>query len=367
MLSTQKNTARQPRKWTITEDQRLREEVEAQMSGGEVKDWCKIAARIPGRTNKDCRKRWTNSVAGGLKKGQWARSEDILLSRGVQKYGQRWVLVAEIVQSRSADQCAKRWQQSLDPELDRSEWRESEDKVLIQAVQKLGRHWKDIQRQHFPGRSKNCIKNRYTVLVRRYQNQGISLPDGTDALNTLSPNNRLSAYSATDDDSSSYTPSVGMYDELLTSRTQVSTPETHSSWSFDEEPFTSWPPQETFSITSGPSDYTSDHQNVTRAGTWGWPASTIDSPPAIPLETTAAYSSTYSPPTLPAYSTYGAMQTIFGPTSAPLNNAGNRTSFITSPIVQPRSSPTVPNVMPYHDPEAMARFMQYKSQAVSPF
>jgi hypothetical protein len=32
--------------------------------------------------------------------------------------------------------------------------------MLIEAVEKLGRHWKDIQRHHFVGRSKNCIKNR---------------------------------------------------------------------------------------------------------------------------------------------------------------------------------------------------------------
>jgi hypothetical protein len=36
-----------------------------------------------------------------------------------------------------------------------------QDRILIEATQQLGRHWKDIQREHFPGRSKNTIKNRY--------------------------------------------------------------------------------------------------------------------------------------------------------------------------------------------------------------
>ncbi|CAN9367570.1 unnamed protein product [Alternaria alternata] len=154
------HSSRQPRKWSLAEDQKLREEVEAQLVEGEVKDWCRIADNLPGRTNKDCRKRWHNSVAGGLKKGQWSKSEDQLLSRGVQQYGQKWTVVANCVGTRSADQCAKRWQQSLDPDLDRSEWRDSDDAALIDAVQRLGRHWKDIQREHFPGRSKNDIKNR---------------------------------------------------------------------------------------------------------------------------------------------------------------------------------------------------------------
>lgn len=109
----------------------------------------------------------------------------------------RWTLVANIVGSRSADrklrssdchgrsnkvsECAKRWQQSLDPDLDRSEWKDTDvsiqetnqrqpfaniytqDQILIDAVHRYGRHWKDIQRQHFQGRSKNCIKNRYVL------------------------------------------------------------------------------------------------------------------------------------------------------------------------------------------------------------
>jgi hypothetical protein len=50
---------------------------------------CRIATKLPGRTNKDCRKRWHNSVAGGLKKGQWSKGEDAQLSRGVERFGQR--------------------------------------------------------------------------------------------------------------------------------------------------------------------------------------------------------------------------------------------------------------------------------------
>jgi myb proto-oncogene protein len=122
---------------------------------------------LPGRSNKDCRKRWHNSVAEGLRKGQWSKSEDQSLINGVHRYGSRWTMVAKCVSSRSADQCAKRWQQSLDPCLDRSEWREHEDTALLKAVDRLGRHWKDIQQQYLPHRSKNCVKNRYSVLARR--------------------------------------------------------------------------------------------------------------------------------------------------------------------------------------------------------
>ncbi|KAF2205734.1 transcription factor, Myb superfamily [Delitschia confertaspora ATCC 74209] len=187
MFAVENATTRPLRRtWTPKEDQILRREVQAQcnpplfysfsdptpalLSGiyvltktvirGEVNDWCRIATKLPGRSNKDCRKRWFNSVAGGLKKGTWTKSEDDLLRRGVEDYGHRWTLVAEVVRSRSADQCAKRWQQSLDPDLDHSEWTESEDTILADAVRKWGRHWRDIQARHFPARSKNDIKNR---------------------------------------------------------------------------------------------------------------------------------------------------------------------------------------------------------------
>ncbi|KAH9870951.1 hypothetical protein J1614_006525 [Plenodomus biglobosus] len=228
---------RQPRKWTVAEDQILREEVEAQLINGDIRDWCRVADQLPGRTNKDCRKRWHNSVAGGLKKGQWSKSEDELLILGVDEYGQKWTQVANRVTSRSADQCAKRWQQSLDPDLDRSEWLETEDKTLIDATQRLGRHWKDIQREHFPGRSKNCIKNRYTVLVRRYQNQGIRLPDATSSPSESSTP-AMSSYPEDDDYPA---PTPNMYTDLLSAPTHATSSRSRQSWSsMDNDAYATW-------------------------------------------------------------------------------------------------------------------------------
>ena len=183
------STDRQPRRWTTAEDQTLRKHVDAQQEQGGSRDWCQIALALPGRTNKDCRKRWHNSVAEGLRKGQWSKSEDQLLTHGVHRYGNQWTKVATCVSSRSADQCAKRWQQSLDPRLDRSEWREDEDIVLLAAVERLGRHWKDIQEQYLQHRSKNCVKNRYSVLARRTATQLVSYDDsvGSSSSNPDTP------------------------------------------------------------------------------------------------------------------------------------------------------------------------------------
>ena len=107
---------RTPRFWTPQEDEALRLEMEEYgmilmclfqvfllmvmvllVEKEKAIDWCQIASKLPGRTNKDCRKRWHNAVAGGLNKGQWSKVEDDLLRRGIEEYGQKLVSVgAEI-------------------------------------------------------------------------------------------------------------------------------------------------------------------------------------------------------------------------------------------------------------------------------
>jgi Myb-like DNA-binding domain len=56
---------------------------------GVAVDWCAIAAQLPGRTNKDCRKRWHNAVTACINKGQWTKAEDELLKQGVSDFGQK--------------------------------------------------------------------------------------------------------------------------------------------------------------------------------------------------------------------------------------------------------------------------------------
>ncbi|KAF9730888.1 hypothetical protein PMIN06_012399 [Paraphaeosphaeria minitans] len=356
LSSSAKSSGRLPRKWTVAEDHRLKEEVEAQMVEGEVKDWCRIAAKLPGRTNKDCRKRWHNSVAGGLKKGQWSKSEDVQLAKGVEQYGQKWTLVANVVGSRSADQCAKRWQQSLDPDLDRSEWQDTDDKVLIDAVQKLGRHWKDIQRHHFQGRSKNCIKNRYTVLVRRYQNQGITLPQPAG---TPEP----STYSATDDDDMSYGSTT--YDDLLPAHTtQVSTPETQHAWPTDGS-YSTWTSQsqESFDVmTSTAPTYAHVHQHqhqplavavdASPGAPWDWATSSMNTShsPLMALASPHLYPHVSDHAAL---SPYDANPAMLRPavTAAAMSYGGHGACGPTSSPVSSTAQPS------YHDPHAMAQLL----------
>lgn len=107
-----------PRRWTAEEDEILRQGGLAQCSGtiysqksfyvfenvinclvdrsGSIYDWDRIARNLPGRSNKDCRKRWLNVVAGGLKKGAWSSSEDSQLQEGVREFGSRFACVTPL-------------------------------------------------------------------------------------------------------------------------------------------------------------------------------------------------------------------------------------------------------------------------------
>jgi hypothetical protein len=51
--------------------------------------WSAIAEHVPGRTNKDCRKRWFVKMAQDFVKGSWAPEEDQRLIMGVAQYGTR--------------------------------------------------------------------------------------------------------------------------------------------------------------------------------------------------------------------------------------------------------------------------------------
>ncbi|CEL05017.1 hypothetical protein ASPCAL06139 [Aspergillus calidoustus] len=167
--------------WTTDEDRILQEEVKTQLQNDGPdgsRNWSAIAEKLPGRSNKDCRKRWTK-ISLSSRKGTWSGAEDHLLRKAVAKVGFQWTKVAEMVGSRHPDQCAKRWHHSLDPNVKRGPWAPDEDAALLDAVQRVGRDWKEIGRELFPSRSTTDIKNRYVILSRR---RGISMSSQDNAL-----------------------------------------------------------------------------------------------------------------------------------------------------------------------------------------
>jgi hypothetical protein len=152
--------------WTPEEDQLLK--LAVQLYGDKTEKWAKIAACVPGRTNKNCRKRWFHSLDPSLRKGAWTEEEDQLLREGVSKYPNQWSKIADMLPGRTDDQCAKRWRESLDPTIDRSEWTLAEDQLLMEKYEEYGSQWQKIA-FFFDGRPGLHCRNRWRKLQRMVQ------------------------------------------------------------------------------------------------------------------------------------------------------------------------------------------------------
>lgn len=150
---------RHPARWTRSEDGKLRASVEA---GG---DWSRVAAAV-GRSPPECERRWRNVVSRGLQKGRFTSEEDKIILDCVASQPINWTSVASQVPGRTAKQCRERYQNSLDPSLKQKEWTADEDAILLEAHSRWENSWGQIVRA-LPGRSQNMAKNRWNSSVRK--------------------------------------------------------------------------------------------------------------------------------------------------------------------------------------------------------
>ncbi|KAI8325732.1 hypothetical protein GQ54DRAFT_254232, partial [Martensiomyces pterosporus] len=149
--------------WTRDEDRLLM--VGVKVYGPNTESWPRIAMLVPGRTNKSCRKRWFHSLDPSLHKGPWTGEEDELLRERVAQFPSQWSRVAEGIPGRTDDQCAKRWRESLDPEIDRGKWRPEEDRLLLEKFAEFGTQWQKIA-TFFQGRPGLHCRNRWRKIQR---------------------------------------------------------------------------------------------------------------------------------------------------------------------------------------------------------
>jgi hypothetical protein len=145
-----KNPGQPRRGWKPEEDAKLTEAVNKY-----GKDcWVSVAAMVPGRTNRHCRKRWVDTLdhANG-NKGIWKPEEDAKLTEAVKKHGNHWVSVAAMVPGRTDIQCRPRWIHNLDSANgNKGTWTPEEDATLTEAVKKYGKNWVAIAAM-VPGRT----------------------------------------------------------------------------------------------------------------------------------------------------------------------------------------------------------------------
>ncbi|PIB00133.1 Myb-like DNA-binding protein BAS1 [Cercospora beticola] len=127
-----------------------------------------VARHLPGRSSKDCRKRWFHSLDSTLRKGRWTPAEDQTLLEAYSQLGPVWHLIAHRIPGRKDDQCSKRYAEILDPSAkDRLQpWTPEEDTHLVTEVAKIGHRWTAIS-EGLPGRPPLTCRNRWRALQNR--------------------------------------------------------------------------------------------------------------------------------------------------------------------------------------------------------
>lgn len=86
-----------------------------------------------------------------------------MYNRGMQIVSTHPPRVHKLVLSTHSE-CAKRWQQCLDPNIVSATWRPQDVETLLAAVKVHGHKWKTIADEYLPSRSTTDIKNRCVPL-----------------------------------------------------------------------------------------------------------------------------------------------------------------------------------------------------------
>lgn len=104
-----------------------------------------------------------------VKGGVWTNVEDEILKAAVSKYGlNQWARVASLLTKKSAKQAKARWNEWLNPSIDKSEWTRSQDEQLLLLARLLPNQWRSIA---------DIVGRTATHCVERYQKL---LEDATD-------------------------------------------------------------------------------------------------------------------------------------------------------------------------------------------
>lgn len=108
---------------------------------------------------------------GGIKTKPWKHEEDLKLKElvetlGLKKWAQMAVQLNESFNNdRKGKNCRERWNNHLDPNINKGEWTYEEDLTLLTKHKILGRKWSSISRE-LPGRTENSVKNRWNTLMK---------------------------------------------------------------------------------------------------------------------------------------------------------------------------------------------------------
>jgi len=98
--------------------------------------------------------------------GQWTEAEDAIIMKAVSESNAKpftsWTALSEFLPGRTGKQIRERWFNSLDPNINKSPFTPEDDSLLWESHKQYGKKWVEIASKAFNGfRSANQVKNRW--------------------------------------------------------------------------------------------------------------------------------------------------------------------------------------------------------------
>ncbi|CAD8172656.1 unnamed protein product [Paramecium pentaurelia] len=148
-------------------------------------DWINISSMMQRREAFHCKQKWLQMLRLPLQQAPWTRHEDDALLLIIQEYqklnkGNKWSQIATSLNKRTdssvhrnGKQCRERWNNHLNPTINRKPWQLSEDLELMKLAILNGKKWAQISKQLKLQRSENNVKNRFNCLMRKEKNNKV--------------------------------------------------------------------------------------------------------------------------------------------------------------------------------------------------
>ncbi|KAG6918900.1 hypothetical protein DXG01_010555 [Tephrocybe rancida] len=159
---------RQRHIWNGEADQRLTDAVK--LYG--TYNWNIVARYVSeDATATQCQVRYARAIDPTRKRGAWTDEEFARLAIAVGAYGTAWVEIAACMPGRSNEQCRERWSEHLGAASAHTVWSEEDDRALVAAVGELGNKWKEISVRVANGTTGQQCRSRWEKMKRLLEQQ----------------------------------------------------------------------------------------------------------------------------------------------------------------------------------------------------
>ncbi|OBZ90975.1 Myb-related protein B [Choanephora cucurbitarum] len=148
-------------RWT-REEKKILQQLLGQQSDIDKIDWTAIQERLPKkRTVGRIQQFWQNSIQPSLNRGSWTAEEVEKLKSLVDKYGKDFETIARSMKSRSEEQCRNKWAYEMNT-LKKGPFTKAEDEALIRGVEIYGVDaFQQIKKDMQSLRSVSQLRTRY--------------------------------------------------------------------------------------------------------------------------------------------------------------------------------------------------------------